>query len=43
MTLVTRQDLLQKLTEIKATFIISPRGILQITISGDLGAFIQLS
>ena len=34
-------DVMPKLTEIEATFIISPRGVLQITLFRDFRTFIQ--
>ena len=41
--LAIEEDLVQELTKMEATLIISPRGVFQSAISGDLGAFVQRS
>lgn len=41
--LAHENDLVQKLTKNEATLIVSPRGVFQIAISGDLRTFIRRS
>ena len=36
----TRLEVVQKLTEIEATFIVSPRGVFQVTLSRDFRTFV---